>query len=248
MQTFKSIIFYVIGLLIIVIPFIPVTVIWACTAAFDPKRRIINYLTVIWSRLFFFCAPSWRVTIEGLENVDRHGSYVIVANHQAMLDIPLLRLLPMNLKWVAKKEIINLPVFGLIMKFHKDITFDREAVGGAKRMITSCVECLQDGISVAIFPEGTRSKSGRMGRFKDGAFDVAKRTGSPILPIVTNGTREAIGMTGWKTKTPQRFLIKVLPPISTETVAQTNAKELAEMCHSQMIEQHKSLRPELYEQ
>lgn len=246
MQIVKSIIFYIIELIVIVIPFILVAVIWAFTAPFDPKRRVINYLTVIWSRLFFFCAPSWRVTIEGLENIDRQSSYVIVANHQAMLDIPLLRWLPMNLKWVSKKEIMNMPVFGLIMKFHKDISFDREAVGGAKLMITSCLACLKDGISVVIFPEGTRSKSGRMGRFKDGSFDVAKRATSAILPIVTDGTHDAIGVKGWQIKTPKHFVIRVLAPISAETVAVTDVKELNEMCHQQMVAEHKSMRPELY--
>ena len=105
-----------------------------------------------------------------------------------MLDIPLMYVLPTTFKWVSKKEVQKMPVFGWVLWMHGDIPVERGSRGSAKQMLERCRQRLSRGTSVIVFPEGTRTKTGEIGRFKDGAFLVAKHAGVGIQPVVIDGT------------------------------------------------------------
>lgn len=209
---------------------------------FDRGRRVVHWLTLMMTRVFYGGAIYWPTTVIGKENLDPKKSYVVVINHQNMMDIPTLYLLSFHFRWVSKKEVFKIPFFGQYLLIHGDIAIERgNAKVAMQKVISDGRKWLSRGVSVAIFPEGTRSKNGEIQRFKAGAFNLAKEAGVDILPIVMDGTKGAFTKYGtfrWRNKTT----LKVLPAISRETVAATEVKELATMAQEQMIEALKTIR------
>ena len=199
---------------------------------FDRSRRVVHELSRILSRIFW-SIPAWRKRIAGIENVDKKQAYVIVVNHSAMIDIPMLYYVPLNFRWVSKREVFRIPFFGQFLHLHGDIAIDRGASAAMKKVIDGGKKWIGRGASVAIFPEGTRSKIGEIQRFKSGAFELAKQAGVPILPVVLHGTNTL--NKGWRMKFRHTFWLSAMPPVSAEVVANTDIKELAELVREQMI-------------
>jgi 1-acyl-sn-glycerol-3-phosphate acyltransferase len=135
-----------------------------------------------------------ELEVEGLEAVDRKMSYVFMANHLSFIDGPLLfTLIPQNVRVILKKVIFRLPVLGLGMKHVGFVPVDRKGTSGGQASISRAVRQIKErGYSFLIFPEGTRSLDGTMGRFRRGGFYLALESGSPILPIVIQGTFETM--------------------------------------------------------
>lgn len=209
---------------------------------FDPGRRVVHNMTLVMTRIFYGGKLYWPTTVIGKENLDPKKSYVVVINHQNMMDIPTLYLLSFHFRWVSKQEVFKIPFFGQYLLIHGDIAIQR---GNPKIAMQKVIEdgskWLSRGVSVSIFPEGTRSKDGEIHRFKAGAFNLAKEADVEILPIVMDGTKGAFTKYGtfrWRNKTT----LKVLAPISRDVVANTQTKELAEMVRQQMIEALKTIR------
>ena len=154
---------------------------------FDKGRRVVHELSRILVRIFFFVPPFWRQKIIGRELIDRKKRYVIVVNHNTVIDIPALYYIPLNFRWVA------------------------------------------------IFPEGTRSKDGEIGRFKAGAFTLAKEAGVDILPVVMTGTKTLIKKNlafNWG----NRITVRVLPPVPASEVAAAETHELMQTVRDRMCE------------
>lgn len=208
----------------------------------DKPRSAIQAISRWISRLFFSALPSWHTRRIGMENIDKNEKYVIVLNHQSMIDIPMLYWTPLNFRWVTKKELLKAPIFGQYILLHGDITIDRGASRKAMEKIeTQGRKWLSRGVSIAIFPEGTRSKDGQLHRFKTGAFALAKDNGVGILPVVLDGTDNLI-KGGWRIALHHTFTIKVLPPLSAQEVAECDTKELAEKVHEQMRQARNEIR------
>jgi 1-acyl-sn-glycerol-3-phosphate acyltransferase len=135
--------------------------------------------------------PLWSFEIEGTApaGIDRNG-FVVVANHESTADPFLLSWLPFDMRWVAKAELFKPPVVGWAMKWGGDIPLRRGEGDSVRAMMEECERSLAGGISVMMFPEGTRSKDGTLLPFKDGAFALAIRAQVPVLPIALAGTHE----------------------------------------------------------
>lgn len=147
---------------------------------------------VFWSRsvLWFLLIP---IKVTGQENVDPKQSYVFVANHQSFLDVfAVYGWLPNNFKWLMKKEIRKVPFVGTACAVAGHIFVDRSNPRAALQSMDHIKKELVDGISTVIFPEGTRTKTGEMGRFKAGAFKIAMDMGLPVVPITLKGFYEAM--------------------------------------------------------
>ncbi|WP_337518088.1 lysophospholipid acyltransferase family protein [Alistipes ihumii] len=198
-----SAIYYLLLSLFTVICFVPFAVLFALTVFFDKERVALHWASRVWSYGIFRLCPLWKLRVEGREKIDRSRPWVIVTNHQSMLDIPLMYVLPLNFKWVSKKEVQKMPIFGWVLWMHGDIPVERGSRRSAKRMMERCVERLSRGTSVIVFPEGTRTRTGEIGRFKDGAFLVAKSAGVGIQPVVIDGTWSL--MKGWRVRMPHTF-------------------------------------------
>lgn len=135
--------------------------------------------------------PLWSFDIQGEPPPDiGHRGYVVVANHESVADPFLLSWLPFDMRWVAKEELFKPPLVGWAMRWGGDIPLRRGEGDSVRRMLDECEAAIRGGISVMLFPEGTRSKDGELLPFKDGAFSLAVRTQAPVLPIALTGTRE----------------------------------------------------------
>lgn len=209
---------------------------------FDKGRRVVHELSRVAVRIFFGVPPCWRFNIEGVEKVDRKGRYIIVLNHQAMSDIPALYFVPLNFRWVSKREVFKIPFFGQLLRLHGDICINRgKAAEAMEQLLRDGQLWLSRGASVAIFPEGTRSKDGEIHRFKHGAFELARQAGMPILPVVLDGTTTLVKpnrLFNWR----NRVHVKVLDPVSVEEVMATEPKEMAERIHDRMVEARNEIR------
>ncbi len=134
-----------------------------------------------------------RVIAEGLEHVDRTQPYVFMSNHQSVLDIGALVLtLPVNWRFVAKRELTWVPFFGWALGLSDQIVIDRGNRMKSMNSLRRAAERVRGGISVIVFPEGTRSPTGRMREFKSGGFHLAIDAQVPILPATVSGSFDLI--------------------------------------------------------
>jgi 1-acyl-sn-glycerol-3-phosphate acyltransferase len=138
----------------------------------------------------------------------------VVANHESQADPFLLSFLPWDMRWVAKEELFHQPLTGWAMRFGGDIPIRRGEGESVREMMNECQRALAGGISVMMFPEGTRSKGGELLPFRDGAFRLALAAGVPILPVALAGTRQMRPKhSKWFGKA--HACAKILEPIST---------------------------------
>lgn len=204
---------------------------------FDKRRRVVHELSR-WLCFSWWYAPfTWRRKISGLENVDKNKPYVIVINHNSMVDIIALYFVRLNFRWVSKQEVFRMPYIGPMLWMHGDIAIKRgRAAESMAKVVRDGKMWLDRGVSVAIFPEGTRSKDGEIHRFKGGAFALAKEAGVEILPVVMDGTTEVFKpksiFFNWK----HQLTLKVLPPISAEKVLATEPSDMAKEVQEMMTE------------
>ena len=201
--------------------------IWAATLPFDPRLRALHLFTCFWGSLYTWANPAWPVRISGRAKIRRDEAYVMVANHQSLLDILVLFRLFVHFKWVSKIENFRIPLIGWNMRLNRYIQLRRGDRSSVVQMLTQCKETLAAGSSVMIFPEGTRSPDGRLRSFKPGAFVLAKNTGRPILPIVVEGTASALPKRGVVLQGRHRIRITILDEIPPESFASESPEDLA---------------------
>lgn len=181
--------------------------------------------------------PTWKITIEGNTNIDDRAPYVIVSNHMSNADIPVISNLPWEMKWVAKKELFDLPVAGWMMKLAGDIPVARGSMREAVKVFQRCKYYLDRNTSVIFFPEGTRSRSGKLTRFASGAFDLAIRENKPILPLVLDGTQGCLPKQSWVFEKDVHVKLKILEPISTLEYHKGDSAMLMDKVRTKMAEQ-----------
>jgi 1-acyl-sn-glycerol-3-phosphate acyltransferase len=188
-------------------------IVWAVTAPFDRRRVLLHRFTCFWASLYTWLNPAWRVRVEGREKIRRDAAYVIVANHQSLLDILVLFRLFVHFKWVSKIENFRVPFIGWNMSLNRYIKLQRGSRESIARMMVACERALTEGNSIMMFPEGTRSRDGRLQPFKPGAFALAQRTQAAILPIVVEGTARALPKRGFVLQGRHEIRVRVLDEI-----------------------------------
>jgi 1-acyl-sn-glycerol-3-phosphate acyltransferase len=168
---------------------------------------------VWWARFNSYITPM-RMTVLGRQNIQKGQSYVVVSNHQSSYDIFVLYgWLGIDIKWVMKKELRKVPVFGFAGKMGGNIYIDRSSPTAAYASLEAAKKKLVEGTSVVILPEGTRSKTGEIGPFKKGAFVLATDLGMPILPVSISGTRSILPP-GTLKLFPGRAVMEIHRPVS----------------------------------
>lgn len=237
-----SILYYLFTLLQVSFWFVVSIIVLIVTYPFDKSRYWVHWCSRCICTTLFGVPPRMRRTIEGLEHIDQSKSYVMVINHNSGFDIFAAYKIPLNFRWVSKKEVFWVPFMGPLLFVHGDIPINR---GNASAAMAKVIEdgklWLKRGASVAIFPEGTRSKDGEIHRFKAGAFNLAKEAGVEILPIVMTGTNNMF-RGSWKINWTNHVAIRVLKPVSVEEVAASESKELAQKVQTLMTEELTDLR------
>lgn len=209
--------------------------IWLLTFTFDHRRVLLHLYSSLWAVLYLWLIPAWSVTIEGRNKIRKHATYVIVSNHQSQLDILAAFRLFFPFKWVSKAEVFRIPFIGWNMVLSRYIKLKRGNKDSIRRMMKECEKTLADGCSVYIFPEGTRSETGIMKPFKPGAFILAKKMKLPILPIVINGSKNALPKHSITISGKHHIRLKVLDEIPYEDFANLEVNEISEMVRNRMI-------------
>jgi 1-acyl-sn-glycerol-3-phosphate acyltransferase len=205
----------------------PVAVlIWALTAPFDRRLALLHRFTCFWGSLYTWLNPVWPVRIEGRERVRQDEAYVMVANHLSLLDILVLFRLFTHFKWVSKIENFSIPCVGWNMSLNRYIKLRRGDRTSILQMMRECRETLAEGNSIMMFPEGTRSPTGRMRAFKPGAFELAKTCRRPILPIVIQGTSHALPNKGLVLQGRHPITVTVLDEVPAESFRDETVEEL----------------------
>jgi 1-acyl-sn-glycerol-3-phosphate acyltransferase len=187
-------------------------VLWVPSIVFDRRRVVLHRLTSLWARHYIALWPWWRIVIVGRHRLPA-GAAVIAANHQSMADILALFGLYSDFKWVSKAEVFSAPIIGWIMLMNRYIPLRRGDPASIAVMMKRCREHLQEGSSVLIFPEGTRSRDGTLKPFKHGAFTLAIEARVPLVPVVVHDTLAALPPSGWVLRERVDARVEVLDPI-----------------------------------
>jgi 1-acyl-sn-glycerol-3-phosphate acyltransferase len=213
MDIIKSIIIWIAGLCIMGVLFPLTLILWLICLPFDRQRSVTHWFLVYQSVLISRLIPSTKIEISGREKAVKGTTYVIIANHQSILDILLINCLRYRFKWISKIENTKVPVLGWYLRMAGYITVDRGNEESKAEMLGKSYQCLKGKISIMIFPEGTRSTDGGIGFFKRGAFQLAIQAGVPILPVIIDGTTEILPKHGFKFGSGFNVKIRVLDPV-----------------------------------
>jgi 1-acyl-sn-glycerol-3-phosphate acyltransferase len=179
----------------------------------DRRRRRIFALHMALGRAVVRLNPFWNVRVIGPERPPE-GVYVVCINHLSNADIFCLSFLrDAQWRYIAKRELLRVPLFGWLMQLAGHVPVERGQRTSGAHALASAREALDDGISMAFFPEGTRSETGQIKEFKMGAFKLAVEAGVPVLPIAVSGTQTALPKFGWVMRERADVKIRILDPI-----------------------------------
>ena len=201
-------------------------VLWAVTAPFDGRLRALHQFTCFWASLYTWTNPLWRVRVVGREHIRPGATYVMIANHQSFVDILVLFRLFTHYKWVSKAEMFRLPCIGWNMALNRYVKLRRGDAASIAAMMRACERHLEAGSSIMIFPEGTRSADGRLKAFKHGAFTLAQAARVPMLPIVLEGTANALPKHGFVLRGHHDIRIRVLDEIPRERIVGRSVEDV----------------------
>jgi 1-acyl-sn-glycerol-3-phosphate acyltransferase len=229
MKTVFSILLWIYWAVCIITFFFVVCVLYLITLPFDTFHEYPNKVLRALGWLMLKPNPGWEFEITGADLQKVSEPTIVVANHQSFLDLPLSYLLPWTMKWVAKKELFKIPVLGWIIYMTGHLAIDRQSMRSAKKL-DKLVQPVQQGIPAMIFPEGTRTQTGNLKPFKNGAFKLAKRYNFNVLPIVLNGGYQSMPPGSWKADYKQKFTVSVLDPVAADNFK--TEKELKDKVYS----------------
>ena len=191
--------------------------------------------------MFTWPNPHWNVKVENGKLAQRKGASIIVSNHLSLVDIPAVFRTWLHFKWVSKSENFKIPFVGWNMYLNRYIKLDRGSNKSNARMMRECEAALKSGSSVFIFPEGTRSANDRVSGFKRGAFELAKRTGAPIQPLVIEGSAQALPKKGLVLRGFHRIRLRLLDPIPPESYAEESVEQLTDRVRGLIRAEHERM-------
>jgi 1-acyl-sn-glycerol-3-phosphate acyltransferase len=202
------------------LPFFAIAlVVFTVTLPFDRRRVVLHLFSCFWAAFYIYANPIWRLRVIGRSKLPWRGPAVIVANHSSLIDILVLFSLYRPFKWVSKSENFKLPFIGWNMTLNDYVPLVRGNRRSILRMMKECRKHLDRGMPVLIFPEGTRTRTGELQEFKDGAFRLAADAGCPVVPVVVHGTRHSLPTQGAVLRNGMNALVEVLDPIAPDTDA-----------------------------
>jgi 1-acyl-sn-glycerol-3-phosphate acyltransferase len=194
----------------------------------------VHRVARIWARSLL-ALSGVGVTVTGLERIAADRSYIFMSNHQSNFDIPvLLGHLPVQFRWLAKAELFRIPVFGRAMRGAGYISIDRSDRAAAFESLEQAAEKIRQGVSILIFPEGTRSVDGSLKSFKKGGFVLAIGAGVPIVPVTVRGTFDIMPKHALRIR-PRQVTVAIGEPIATEGIAFDTKETLMDGVRNAML-------------
>jgi 1-acyl-sn-glycerol-3-phosphate acyltransferase len=206
-------------------------------SVFVRDERVIHfYVAVPWAKVILrVCGVKVRVV--GQENLEGQAPRIYMTNHQSYFDIfALLACLPVDFKFVLKKELMKIPLFGFSMRRAGYIAIDREDPRKAVKSMKEAAERIRQGSSVLIFPEGTRSADGRLQPFKKGGFHLALKSGCDMVPVAIINSR-AIVPKGSLRINKGSFTLNIGKPIPVKGYSRKNMDQLMARVREAILQQ-----------
>lgn len=209
-----------------------------------PKGGVYPFISrKFWGASLLWCAGI-KLETRGLEKLENISNAVFISNHQSHFDIPCITTaLPIPVYFIAKKELSRIPIFGWGMWSIGMVFVDRNNREKALKSMEKAAKQIKKGKFILTFPEGTRSKTGDIQRFKKGSFHLAKNGSLKLIPIVHYGTRKILP-SGGKFNPGGKVIVEVCDPISEQEVENQSIQDLSRLAWSQMIEKFEKLKAE----
>jgi len=205
---FNTIFWHLVGLLIM----FPVSVLKG-----DKTRGPVHWAAMMWAKTLVWLSPHWEFEITGREHLEPGKPYLIIANHQSALDIfAVLIAFGGHFKFLAKKELFKTPFLGWHMSLAGYIPIDRGNKESAKNAMMLAGKWLERGVSLLFFPEGTRSLDYQIHNYKLGAFRLAEEKNVPVLPLVIDGTGDALAKKSYVLKKRSKLRVSIGEPVTPE--------------------------------
>lgn len=203
------------------------------TIIFQPKKG--GYLSLIaWGRILCYASFS-LVTVHGRENIRKGKSYVFVANHQGAFDIFVIYgFLHKDFRWIMKKELRKIPLVGGVCEMLGHIFIDRSNLHSIKESLDKAKKSLQGGLSVVVFPEGSRTHTGQLGPFKRGAYQLAVDLEIPIVPITIDGSFAILSRDSMLMR-PSHLTMTIHPPVQTVGKTHADISELIQQTRNTIV-------------
>jgi len=199
-----------------------------------PGENHVHRIAYLWARMLLWLA-STRVVVIGREYVRIDKPHIFMANHSSDFDILIvLAHIPGQFRWIAKKELFKIPVFGTAMRNAGYIEIDRQNHEKALKSLDEAARKIREGKSVVTFPEGTRSKDGTVKPFKQGMFHLAIESGVPIIPISIIGAKEIMPKRSLNVK-PGRITMVIDRPVDVSAYTKETRGELIERVRNIII-------------
>jgi 1-acyl-sn-glycerol-3-phosphate acyltransferase len=217
-------------------------VIWLLTVLFDKRLVLLHQFSSLWGFSYIWLNPLWPLKMTGRKNIKWGRTYVIISNHQSMLDILVLYGLFRHYKWVSKKENFSIPIIGWLMRLNRYIELERGSTGSYLTMMKKIRQTLSDGNSILMFPEGTRNvRGGGINPFREGAFRMALENKIGLIPVVLDGTAYTIPKGKIILIGKQRLTVKILPEIPYDSFKDKTPKQLMNEVRKLMIREFEEI-------
>jgi 1-acyl-sn-glycerol-3-phosphate acyltransferase len=238
--------FYIAKLCVLLAVTVPLALATIALGPFDPHGKCVYRINQFWTWLIIRMGRI-SLNVRGLENLESGQQYVFMVNHQSNVDIPVLvqSLVRFQLRWIAKKELLRVPLFGWAMWATKHITVDRADPLDAAKSLERAKNRLAAGISIVVFPEGTRSHDGRLLPLKKGGFLLAAKTRTKIVPVTIVGSARLLPAGAWRLR-PGAIDVFVDKPIATESYRIGRLRALTDQVR-QIIAAHLDQREDLHD-
>ncbi|MBI4378193.1 MAG: 1-acyl-sn-glycerol-3-phosphate acyltransferase [Nitrospinae bacterium] len=181
------------------------------------------------------------VEVRGIENILWDRSQIFISNHQGMYDIFALEgYMPLRFLWVAKESLFRIPVIGLVMKRAGYIGINRSSPKRFLKSLNHAVEEIKSGRSVIIFPEGTRSRDGSIGRFKKGSLFLISKTGAPVVPVAISGSFNVMRRGEFRIR-PGKVSIFIDKPIEVKEISRSQEGQFMETLRDIIVKNFQKL-------
>jgi 1-acyl-sn-glycerol-3-phosphate acyltransferase len=202
---------------------------------FSRNGNVLHLIARFWANSILWVGRV-KTRVTGAEKLTPGRSYIYMPNHQSNADIPLLLgRLPVQFRWLAKAELFKIPIFGRAMRGVGYISIDRSNRKSAFESLARAARTIRNGTSVLIFPEGTRSRDGRLLSFKKGGFVLAVDSGVAIVPVIIRGTRNIIPKGHFMIR-PAPVTMQILDPVETADYTRKTKDALLERIRTILID------------
>lgn len=206
------------------------------TWPFDRTKHFGHRYATIWGRTILWLNNRWRVDVRHTERIPKDRALVIVSNHQGMGDIMMAYHLGTHFKWISKRSNFFVPFMGWFMFHAGYIPLERRNKKSIARALEASRDYLKKGVSILMFPEGTRTRTGEILPFKPGAFQLAIETGCDVLPVAMSGTMNALPNDTWLYSDEYNTLqMNVGEPISVAGMGPDDVNRLMEMSRDAVV-------------